>query len=112
MKTKTDKRLLINRAYKIIGSWYDPQRKLKSYRSVKKCKLINTTSSAGDWEGMLEQSLNGKSYIIPFSQTNRWPNGRGFTLMTGEVFAEIKTKELNNDVWEDIINQFWNIYYM
>jgi hypothetical protein len=63
----------------IEGDWYDPKRYLESLPSVIVAELMDTTSSAGDWSGMLVRKSGKKYQVYLFSQENRWPNG-GFNL--------------------------------
>ena len=67
------------------NNWYAPTKELKEkYPSIKVCKLMDTTSSAGDWYGFIIQQIAPKKYIaIGFSQTNLYPHD-GFGLQTCE----------------------------
>ena len=100
--------LLTNRQWNIEGTWYAPEEHLEKYKSVVKTGYITMSSSAGDWEGMFVQKLNGWYYFIPFSQENNYPRS-GFTLYTGEVFT--RTSVINEEVWEEVIKNFIEIYY-
>ena len=108
-----DKRLLINRKYNTADytalprSWYAPRELLKRFRSVKDVILCDTTSSAGDWSGMIIQELNQHTYLIPFSQSNNWPKA-GYTVYTGEVYCScpgILTVEDINQIIADYYKQ-------
>jgi hypothetical protein len=82
-------------------SWYAALRYFEGFKSVVSCDFYNTSSSAGDWEGYIQQKINGHYYIILFSQSNNcnWPHG-GYTLYTGDISA---SSESAFD--EDTINQ-------
>lgn len=82
------KALLINREWNVAGSWYEPCRKLEQFKSVINADYYCTSSSAGDWDGLMFQRLNNRIYAIPFSQVNNCPRG-GFTLYTGDVVAKL-----------------------
>lgn len=78
--------ILINRQYNLpkAKTWYDPKRFLESKKSVEKVYLVDTTSSAGDWGGIIVQVLNGYVYFIRFYQVNEW---FGFSVTTEERVA-------------------------
>lgn len=84
--------LLINKQWDIEGNWYSPVNYLRESPEVVRAELINTMSSAGDWEGYILQSHGGKFYLIPFSQENNWPRSYGFSVYTGESLAEFDHK--------------------
>lgn len=66
-------------------TWYTPTEHLKDkYPSVLQAELTDTTSSAGDWNGLLVQRQGRTVFVIPFSQENRW---RSFVLNTGKPIA-------------------------
>jgi hypothetical protein len=83
------KNLLTNRKWQVDGNWYNPRYKLKEFKSVVYAEYINTSSSAGDWDGLFIQKISNRSYAIPFFQKNNYP-GSGFTLYTGELFRKWK----------------------
>ncbi len=83
------KALLINREWNVPGTWYEPCRKLEQFKSVVFADYLSTSSSAGDWDGILFQLLNNRVYAITFYQENNYPYS-GFTLSTGEVVGVIK----------------------
>lgn len=64
-------------------------------------------SSAGDWDGLLVQTLTFKgktyNYIIPFWQTNNWPKD-GYTYGTMDVFMRTEA-----EITEDLLH---NVYQM
>lgn len=96
--------LLINRTFQVEGSWYAPKDKLLGFNSVLSFSLLNTMSSAGDWDGIFFQLINGKVYGIPFSQENNCPNS-GYTLYTGNIYCSISHKEWNNDTKEEVLSK-------
>jgi hypothetical protein len=97
--------ILENRTYKIDGNWYAPENHLKSFSSVVKVELCDTTSSAGDWAGYLIQKIGKVSYFIPFNQVNNYPR-MGFTLYTGKPIAYWQGKLSQESIyglWNDLI---------
>jgi len=105
------KNLLINREFEVAGNWYAPQEKINEFKSVKVSELLNTSSSAGDWNGLFAQVLNGKTYIIPFSQQNNWPRSNGYTLFTGELYCKINGVITELTEWEDILVDYCEMIY-
>jgi hypothetical protein len=97
------KNLITNRTFEIDGGWYAPERYLNSYKSVIKVILINTTSSAGDWDGLVFQKIGKYVYVIPFSQENRYPYS-GFNLYTGDVFTKVFIDNIKKDFTEKSLN--------
>ena len=72
------------------------------YKSVVNVEFCETTSSAGNWSGLIIQELRGKCYAIPFSIENRYPDD-GFNVYTGDYFRVIdSTKKYNEDYLYDI----------
>jgi hypothetical protein len=104
------KNLLINRTFNVQGNWYAPQEIINDYKSVKISELLNTCSSAGDWDGLFAQELNGKTYIIPFYQENNYPRS-GFTLYTGDVFCKIDGKLETRIEFDDIVQEYCEMIY-
>jgi hypothetical protein len=102
--------ILTNRKQNIEGNWYAPRAFLEHYKSVFAVKLLNTTSSAGDWDGIFFQLINGIVYGIPFNQENNYPNS-GFTLYTGEVFFSCEYSIWNGNIEEKIIEDYCEITY-
>ena len=105
------KTLLINREFNVPGNWYAPQNKLNEYNSVLDVELTQTCSSAGDWDGVIFQLLNGIVYVIPFSQENNWPRGDGFTVYTSDVFASIPYKNWDSEQREAILHDYCEFTY-
>jgi hypothetical protein len=106
-----DKRLLINRKfntadYDIKDNWYAGKNILEQVKSVKQVTLDDTTSSAGDWSGMLVQELNKICNIIPWNQVNNWPRA-GYTVYTGEVFCRLQSPLLKGEL-DQIITDYYN----
>jgi hypothetical protein len=102
------KQLLLGREYQLKGSWYAPLRKLESYKSVIKAKLVDTMSSAGDWRGIFLQKAGNYVYAIAFSQENNFP-WPGFTLFTPEkpIFRIGYYKGLDLDqTMEEIVDYY------
>ena len=77
-----DNRILTNRHWHVEGKWFSPREFLKErFPSVVYCNYIDTTSSAGDWTGLIVQRLGQKLYVILFSQENSYPRS-GFDITT------------------------------
>jgi hypothetical protein len=80
-----------------------------NYRSVINVEFFDTTSSAGDWGGLLVQDIvGGKCYAIQFTMENRYPDD-GFNIYTGNDYIIIDEKkkfdvEYLLSVWKDLIN--------
>lgn len=104
------KNILENRKWDIQGNWYEPKYKLQSYKSVLHAELLDTTSSAGDWNGMFFQLINNTVYVIPFSQTNNYPNS-GYTLLTEETIYSYPYSLHNIDKLHDVYNNYCNGEY-
>jgi hypothetical protein len=104
--------ILTNREYQIEGNWYSPTNHLNQYKSILKAILLNTSSSAGDWDGILFQLINGKVYGIPFSQENNWPGSDGFTLYTGEAFISFDYSIYHENIMKQIIHEYCEITYL
>ena len=67
------------------NNWYAPTAEFwEKHKSIIAIKLMDTTSSAGDWSGFILQKT-GKNTVhaIGFSQYNNYPHD-GFMLMTCE----------------------------
>lgn len=100
-----EKMLLTNRTINTADldtlprSWYAPSEYLRGFKSVLKVELWDTSSSGGDWSGYFIQRLNGRSYLIPFSQDDNYPRA-GYTLYTGDIITSwmgnITEEEVNN----------------
>lgn len=70
---------------------------IAKFKSVVNVEYIETTSSAGDWSGVIVQQLRGKSYAVPFSIENRYPDD-GFDVHTHDLVWEIDSaKKFNAD---------------
>ena len=102
--------ILTNREHNIEGNWYAPEQFLEQYKSVLRVKLLNIGSSAGDWDGIFFQLINGIVYGIPFSQENNYPNS-GFTLYTGEVYFSCEYSIWNDTIENKIIEDYCEMTY-
>lgn len=106
-----DKRTLTNREWYVDGTWYDPINFIKDkFQSVVYCKYYNTSSSAGDWSGLIIQKLNGKLLIINFSQENNYPSS-GFDVITGDVLIECNAKDAPPSDYPKIFENACNAIY-
>lgn len=63
-----------------------------NYRSVRNVEFFDTTSSAGDWGGILVQEIGSKCYAIQFTMENRYPDD-GFDIHTGNEYVRIDEKK-------------------
>jgi hypothetical protein len=85
------------------NGWYAPSAYLKNQPGVVKCELLNTTSSAGDWDGYYAVESGEGIALIGFSQANRYPQGPGYVLYTDEAsFAVVE----NVDDIEPAVNEW------
>ena len=95
----------------IMGTWYQPKRELEKYKSVARVELCNTTSSAGDWDGVFAQKTGKTKYlIIPFSQTNLG-FGRGFELTTGRAIASFESDTIPTADDLQTIYENWSMMF-
>jgi hypothetical protein len=82
----------------IEGNWYEPLHYIRNKKNVVEADLINTTSSAGDWDGYLIEKQNSH-YVLKFwSQENRAFGGTGFNLYVGERVISGNVKPSAEDV--------------
>jgi hypothetical protein len=93
--------LLTNRKWHTDGGWFSPKRFIKeNFKSVVFCDHIETTSSAGDWTGLIIQKVNNKLHVILFSQENTFPCREGFDIYTGGVTATVQNASMINNYKE------------
>jgi len=101
--------LLTNREFQIDGGWHAPAEYLRSFKSVKQAKYLDTSSSVGDWCGIMVQKLGDTNYVIGFCQTNNFPRG-GYSLYTGSVektFEGKMTQEQFAEVQDIFVRSFY-----
>ena len=67
------------------GTWYDCLNEIEQKPSVVFADFFDTTSSSGDWGGVIIQRLGKTLYCHAFEQTNNYPNG-GFTIYIIDTF--------------------------
>jgi len=80
-----DKRLLTNRQWHTNGNWYAAKRIIKeNFASVVFCDYMETTSSSGDWTGLVIQKLRNRLYVMIFSQENTFPCQEGYDIFTND----------------------------
>jgi len=102
-----DKRLLTNREINTANfpdlplSWYAPRQYFSQFKTVRDVNLFDTTSSAGDWTGYIEQKIGKTSHLIIFSQENNYPHA-GFTAWTGEVIASWQGDMTREEIYQII----------
>lgn len=92
--------ILQNRTFKTHG-WMDAKRVFEKYKSVVMTDYVNTTSSAGDWEGFLLQNIGKYHYLVMFSQSNNYPY-HGYTVRTSEPLIRFDYKPERDVVLEHI----------
>jgi hypothetical protein len=86
----TDKRLLINRQWHTSEDWFSTVKFIREkFASVVFCKHTDTTSSAGDWSGLIIQKLGNQLYVLLFSQENTFPHCDGFDIYTDDHVTAI-----------------------
>lgn len=103
--------ILTNREFQVEGNWNAPKAYLLEFKSVIDVELTQTSSSAGDWEGLIFQRLNKNIYAIPFHQQNNWPGGVGFTIYTNEnPVYQIRGNELTTEIKEQILEEYYMVY--
>lgn len=105
-----DKRILTDRVWNVEGSWYAPKQFIKeNFRSVVFCDYISTSSSAGDWNGLIVQRFGNKLSTVIFSQENNHPNS-GFTVTTdSKVYETTVSKDFREyqTIFEEFINNMY-----
>lgn len=106
---------LTNGQWHIDGNWFAPRNFLRdNFEDVVFCDHINTTSSAGNWEGLVLQRQQDKVKVILFSQENCFP-GDGFSLVTAEKpFMEISEVDDTTDyrtLFNDVAQVAIDMYY-
>ena len=102
------KQLLLSREYQIEGNWNRPLAFLtENFKSVEKAVLMQTSRSAGYWEGIFAQKLHGTYYAILFSQENNYPNG-GFTLRTNYDIIASSSRPFTTHELETIYSELVN----
>lgn len=103
--------LLLNMEYEVSGNWNAPTRFLKTLPEVVDVEIINNSSSAGDWDGMLFQEKDGKIYSIPFSQENNYPSA-GFSIYTDADFEDVcALNEWCEEIKSEMIFEYTSLYY-
>jgi hypothetical protein len=91
---------LLNRTWDKAGiGWYDPAKLLEGYKPVIKAVYMNTSSSAGDWDGLAIVKVGRKFGVLPFSQENRYPY-YGYRLHTGAILEVWENMPSNEDLGE------------
>ncbi len=83
----------------INGNWYSPLHYLQELKNVIDADYINTSSSAGDWDGYFIKQLKTGFNLFLFSQENRWPRG-GYNLYTNKPVASFKSRPTPEEVSE------------
>lgn len=75
-----------------------------NYKSVEYVTFVDTTSSAGDWGGVIiQRTSKNKCVAIIFSMENMYPNN-GFRVLTDDVVYDMPSgKEFD-------LETIWDIY--
>jgi len=105
--------LLTNREYNVKTNAIRVKNFLKELKGVNvvHVEYLEQTSSAGDWSGLFIQKYNKKSYVIGFSQENKWPN-MAFTLYTGDSVVIVNGDiDRRGDEWNEIKNNLCDMWY-
>jgi hypothetical protein len=74
----TNREIVINERIRTSGieKWMQ-----EKYPSVESVNYMDTTSSAGNWSGIIVQKIKNKNYAVIFVLDNRYPSD-GFNLYT------------------------------
>ena len=95
--------ILENRTWKVQNkngertTWYTPLKFMREFKSVTRAEHFNTTSSCGDWDGLLVQNINKRWYVIPFYQKNMFGY---FLLTTSQTFVKFHTCPSSEELCE------------
>lgn len=102
-------KILTNRSLVLSGRIHtsDVPRIIKEkFSSVLMVEFMDTTSSAGDWNGIIVQKISKEKYVaIIFSMENKYPYD-GFDVYTDSVYYELPlnyTLEDLQQIYEDEI---------
>jgi hypothetical protein len=95
----------------IDGNWYAPLHYLQEKENVVKAELIDTTSSAGDWQGYIIQKYNRKYELIFFMQENRAFGGSGFNLYVNKKPTIIFDKQPTQELLDEVIQALYEGLY-
>lgn len=90
------------------GSWYDLLETISNKKSVVFAEFFDTTSSCGDWSGVIIQKLGNGLYCRAFTQENNYPRG-GFTITLGRVYYISYIKGCD---YRNIADKIWRIESM
>ena len=73
---------------------------------------IETSSSAGDWTGVIFQRIGGTTYVIPFEQVINFPRSGGFTVYTDDFYFTKFEGPLTEDICTHVTHNFFMAYYV
>jgi hypothetical protein len=71
---------------------------------------VETSSSAGDWTGVIFQKIGEKTYAIPFEQVTNFPRSGGFTVYTDDFYFTKFEGLLTDDVCSQVIHNIFMAY--
>jgi hypothetical protein len=111
-KDKTmNKSMLISRQWLISGNWNAPSAFLQTFKSVYAVDLVDQSSSAGDWSGLIFQRRGGNIWVIPFSQENNFPKGSFILTTNDKPWAVISLDKYDAHAKNQIIESYCNSFY-
>ena len=107
-----DKRILTNREWDVLGSCFAPQNFIRdNFRSVVLCDYACTSSSAGDWDGVIIQRFGNRVTATIFYQENNHPS-RGFSVTTHDtpILVAQVPKEFKEyrELFSEIVRTMYN----
>jgi len=101
--------ILTNKTLSANGNWYAPSDHLQTYKSVEWVELVDTTSSAGDWNGIICQKIGDKRYLISFSQENNcYKPGGDWIIYTDDRYIAVTKEITRNKMVEIAIDTFYS----
>lgn len=105
-KILTNRSLVLNERIRTSGV---PRIIKERFSSVVAVEFMDTTSSAGDWSGVIVQKISKEKCVaIIFSMENKYPHD-GFNVYTDDVYYELPLKYTLKDlqkVYEDKIGLY------
>lgn len=94
-KILTNRSLVLNERIRTSGV---PRIIKERFSSVLAVEFMDTTSSAGDWSGIIVQKIGKEKCVaIIFSMENKYPHN-GFNVYTDDVYYELPLKYTLEDL--------------
>ena len=94
-KILTNRSLVLNKKIRTSGV---PRIIKERFSSVLAVEFMDTTSSAGDWSGIIVQKIGKEKCVaIIFSMENKYPHD-GFNVYTDDVYYELPLKYTLEDL--------------